>query len=196
MTDADRIRELEAANMVLEHRVALYEEDLDRAWAAGKKLAEALRKTPCRFVALGDHNDCAHAGGGRGAQDPWCDRCSALADFEAAKGEVNEQTEPGLTTNQWREAFRRLAIIEAYNRTMNKPQGSEWCEETDKYDPEVDARAILDDERVRQANDIPGRWEKVLLKAIFRHSACPSCGRPFGEHLDMDIGLCPGEEQK
>lgn len=29
----------------------------------------------CAFVLRGDFNDCAHAGGGRGASDAWCESC-------------------------------------------------------------------------------------------------------------------------
>ncbi len=29
----------------------------------------------CTFILRGDYNDCAHAGGGRGAKDKWCESC-------------------------------------------------------------------------------------------------------------------------
>lgn len=49
-------------------------------------LRTALEATPCDFVCRGDHNDCAHAGGGRGAKDAWCLRCATLRDTQESEG--------------------------------------------------------------------------------------------------------------
>lgn len=38
----------------------------------------AAQNQDCSFIKRGDYNDCAHAGGGRGASDEWCDSCKAI----------------------------------------------------------------------------------------------------------------------
>lgn len=77
-----------------------------------------------------------------------------------------------LTVEQWREAFRRLAIIEDW-RQLHRPSaagadGTEWCSETEKFDPEALARKLLDDAAVQAWWDDGcfglGDW---LLDAIF-----------------------------
>lgn len=38
----------------------------------------AAQNPDCAFIQRGDFNDCAHAGGGRGAKDEWCASCVAV----------------------------------------------------------------------------------------------------------------------
>src|SRR5262249_26021528 len=58
----------------------------DRAGAALAAAGETApgRNADCEFIRRGDYNDCAHAGGGRGAKDPWCESCRAVYGAAAA----------------------------------------------------------------------------------------------------------------
>src|SRR4051794_14021267 len=62
----------------MHHKIAA----LSRAALAGVGEARPAEPPPrdaqnpdCDFVRRGDFNDCAHAGGGRGAKDGWCASC-------------------------------------------------------------------------------------------------------------------------
>lgn len=75
-----------------------------------------------------------------------------------------------LTEAEWREAFRRCAIIADWPSTLTRPvgrgaDGVGWCAEAPQFDIDANARAILDDSEVERWNDCLSRF---LREALFR----------------------------
>lgn len=74
-----------------------------------------------------------------------------------------------MTEAEWREAFRRCCIIADWPSSLSRPtacgeDGVDWCSEAPGFDVEANARAMLDDEKIRDYNDCADEWlmEKLL----------------------------------
>lgn len=76
-----------------------------------------------------------------------------------------------MTEAEWREAFRRCAIIADWSNTLTRPtgvgeDGMDWCAESEKFDVEANALAILDDEEVLRWNE--AEQSSWIMKELLR----------------------------
>lgn len=132
--------------------------------ADGDRIREG-QNPKCVFILRGDFNDCAHAGGGRGAKDRWCRTCvdALLARLHDTERDRDAAEAYGERWSRYHQAMTLRA------QAAEKARDEERCERILAQDAAEAAEG-----RVRQLEAALGYFMDELDEAVAR-GECGEC---------------------